>query len=140
MNSEDRLHSYFKWSRENNIPYGKPMSDFDFPERKLSMQLYIRSNDIGLGSPYNVAEYALLLHMLAQVVNMIPHELIINIGDAHIYLNHIDAMKKILERSSFDLPTLNLNQNIKNIYDFRYEDIFIKNYKAHSNIPMEVAV
>jgi len=140
MNSEDRLYSYFKWSRENNIPYGKPMSDFNFSERKLSMQLYIRSQDVYLGQPFNIAEYALLLHMIAQVVNMIPHELIINIGDAHLYLNSIDAAKKLLERSGFDLPTLTLNQNIKNIYDFRYEDIFIKDYKSHSNIPVPVAV
>jgi thymidylate synthase len=140
MNIEDRLYSYFKWSRENDIPYGRPMDEFNFPERKLSLSLSIRSQDVYLGQPFNIAEYALLLHMIAQVVNMVPHELIINLGDAHLYLNSIDAAKKIIERSSFDLPTLHLNQNIKNIYDFRFEDIVINNYRAHSNIPVPVAV
>jgi thymidylate synthase len=137
---EHRFQSYSKWITKNKLPYGKPMEEFNFPERKLSMMLTIRSNDIGLGNPFNVAEYALLLHMIAQVVNMIPNKLFINIGDAHIYCNHIDQMKKLLERESYDLPEIILNKDIKNIQDFRYDDIKIENYKAHSNIKMDVAV
>jgi thymidylate synthase len=140
MKPEHRFHAYSKWLNNNKLPFGKPMEDYDFPERKLSMMLTIRSNDVGLGNPFNVAEYAMLLHMISQVVNMVPNKLIINIGDAHIYNNHIEQMKKLLDRNSYDLPTLILNQNIKNIYDFRYEDIKIENYKSHSNLKMDVAV
>jgi thymidylate synthase len=137
---EDRMRAYTMWLNENNLPYGRPMEEFNFPERKLSLQLYIRSNGVGLGQPFNVAEYALLLHMMAQVTNMIPHELIINIGDAHIYLNHIEQLKKMLNRDSYELPTLSLNKDIKNIYDFRFKDIKIENYNSHPNIMMPVAV
>ena len=140
MNNEERLHSYSKWLVDNKLPL-KPMSEHsDFPNRKLSMQMYQRSCDFALGSPFNVAEYALLLHMIAKVVNMFPSELIINFGDVHIYNNHIEQMKKLLERTGYDLPKLILNQNIKNIYDFRYDDIIIENYKSHANLKMEVSV
>jgi thymidylate synthase len=109
-------------------------------ERKISMQLYIRSNDIFLGNPYNVAEYSLLLHMIAQVVNMVPDEFILTIGDAHLYSNSIEASKELLKREPKELPILKLNPNIQNIYDFRYEDIEILNYNPHTNIKVDVAV
>ncbi len=140
MKSEHRLHAYSSWISKNKLPFGRPMEEFNFPDRKLSMMLTIRSNDCFLGNPFNVAEYALLLHMIAQVVNMVPNKLFINIGDAHLYCNSIDAAKKLLDRSSYDLPTLSLNENIKNIYDFRYSDIKIENYRAHDNIHVDVAV
>jgi len=140
MKPEHRFHSYTKWISKNKMTFGEPMEKYNFPERKLSMMLTIRSNDIFLGSPFNVAEYALLLHMISQVVNMVPNKLIINIGDAHLYNNSIEASKKLLDRTGFDLPTLTLNENIKSIYDFRYEDIKIENYRSHSNIPVPVAV
>lgn len=138
MDPDYRFHAYSKWTVENNLPF-KPIGD-DFPTRKLSMMLTIRSNDTFLGQPFNVAEYALLLHMISQVVDMIPNKLIINLGDVHLYNNSIDAAKKLLERSSYELPILKLNQNIKNIYDFRYEDIRIENYKYHPNIHVNVAI
>jgi thymidylate synthase len=109
-------------------------------KRYLSLKLHIRSNDIGLGNPYNVAQYALLLHLISHIVNMIPYELIVDIGDAHIYNNHIEQLKEILKRESFKLPNLNLNKNIKSIYDFRFNDIIINNYKYHPNIKMEVSI
>lgn len=137
INSSERVKLYTEWTVENNMDL-KPI--VDFPERKISMLLNIRSNDLGLGNPFNVAEYALLLHMFGQVVNMIPDELIINLGDVHIYNNHIEQMEKLLERSSYELPKLVLNKNIKNIYDFRYEDIIIENYQSHPNIKMDVAI
>lgn len=140
MKPEHRFHAYSKWINDNKLPFGKPMEEYNFPDRKLSLMLTIRSNDIYLGNPFNVAEYALLLYMISQVVNMVPNKLIINIGDAHLYNNSIDAAKKLLDRNSYDLPTLILNKNIKNIYDFRYDDIKIENYKSHSNIHVEVAV
>jgi len=112
----------------------------NFPERKLSLQMYIRSNDCYLGCPFNISEYALLLHMISQVVNMIPDELVYTIGDAHLYNNSIEASKTIIERDSYPLPTLKLNKNIESIYDFRYEDMVIENYKSHPNIKVDVAV
>ncbi len=111
-----------------------------FPERRISMILNQRSCDLYLGNPFNVAEYALLLHMIASVSNMIPDKLIVNLGDVHLYNNSIDAANQLLKRDSYPLPILKLNENIKNIYDFRYEDIIIDNYKYHPNIHVDVAV
>ena len=138
MKPDHRFYAYSKYISDNGLQL-KPMGD-DFPERKLSMMLNIRSSDTFLGQPFNVAEYALLLHMIAQMVNMIPNKLIINLGDVHLYNNSIDAAKKLLERSSYELPTLKLNKNIKNIYDFRYDDIVIENYNYHPNIQVDVAI
>jgi len=139
MPANERIKEYLKWTKENNAE-AVPMDQCDFPKRKISMMLQIRSNDIFLGNPYNIAEYSLLLHMIAQVSNMIPNELIVNIGDAHLYNNSIDAAKTLLERESFELPQIRLKSGIKNIYDFRYDDIEIINYKSHSNIKVDVAV
>jgi len=139
MCPEDRLHAYSQWLSKNNLPM-KSLNGDNFPERKLSMHLYIRSQDLYLGNPFNVAEYALLLHMISQVVHMVPHELIVSFGDIHLYNNSISAAKKIIKRQSYDLPKLHLNENIKNIYDFRYEDIKIESYKSHDNVPVPVAV
>ena len=140
MEPKERVEEYKKWLVDNNIPFKEKMDHYKFSQRKLSLQLYIRSNDIYLGESYNVAEYALLLHMIAQVVNMIPNELIYTIGDAHLYNNSIEAAKIIIQRDSYPLPKLKLNKNIESIYDFRYEDIVIENYKSHPNIKVDVAV
>lgn len=110
------------------------------PTRKLSLMLYIRSNDMGLGNPYNVAEYCLLIHMIAQVCNMVPGEFILNIGDAHIYTNHVDVMKEILTRDPLPSSKLILDPTIKNIYEFRENHFLLKDYQAHPNIKMNVAV
>lgn len=110
------------------------------PERKLSLMLHIRSNDIALGNPYNVAEYSLLLLMIGQIVNMIPYEFILNIGDSHLYMNSIEAIKTILSRQEYDLPTITLNKDIKSIYDFREKDIILNNYQSHPNIKIDVAI
>lgn len=107
---------------------------------KLSLQLYIRSNDIGLGMPYNIASYALLLHMMAQQTNKIPHELIYTIGDLHIYSNHVDQLKEQIKRDVKQLPTIKLSPNVKSIFDYTYEDIKIIGYDPHPNIKMEVAI
>ena len=116
------------------------IKELNFPERKLSLQLYQRSCDSGLGWPFNIAEYSLLLHLIAQVVNMIPDEFIWTGGDVHIYKNHVEQIKEITSRDSFPLPTLKLNKNIESIYDFRYDDIVIENYQSHPNIKMDVAI
>lgn len=111
-----------------------------FPERKLSLLMMQRSVDSCLGWPFNVAEYSLLLHLVAQVVNMIPDEFIWVGGDTHIYNNHIEQIKEVISRDSYELPKLKINKNIGSIYDFRFEDISIEDYKSHPNIKMEVAV
>ncbi|MCK9446996.1 thymidylate synthase [bacterium] len=102
-------------------------------ERELSIIMNIRSWDVFLGGPFNIAEYALLLMMVAKQVNMIPYELIINAGDAHIYQDHIPYVKEQLLRESFPSPTIYLNPEIKNIFDYTTNDIKLINYVSHSN-------
>lgn len=118
----------------------KSLTENNIPERKISLMLYMRSNDTYLGLPYNVAEYSVLLHMISQVVNMIPNEFILNVGDSHLYLNSIEATNSLIERGSYNLPQLELNKDIKNIYDFRESDIKIIGYQAHPNIKVDVAI
>lgn len=107
---------------------------------KLSCQLYQRSADIFLGIPFNIASYALLIHMVAQVCNLKVGEFVHTMGDAHIYLNHMDQVKLLLSRDLKPLPKLKLNPDIKNIFDFKYEDIQIVDYNPHPVIKAEVAV
>ena len=107
---------------------------------KLSCQLYQRSADVFLGVPFNIASYALLTQMLAQVCGLEAGEFIHTLGDAHLYLNHIDQAKLQLSRTPYELPKLKLNPEIKDIFDFKYEDITIENYVSHPHIKAEVAV
>ena len=108
--------------------------------KDLSCQVYIRSNDLFLGLPYNIASYALLTHMIAQVTDLDVGELIITIGDAHIYKNHVSQVKEQLGRMTFPLPTLLLNESVKDIDDFTMNDIAIKDYKCHPTIKGDMAV
>lgn len=126
--------------KKDPIKQIKILDHFNVPKRYLDLQLYMRSNDLGLGNQYNIASYSLLLTMLGQIVNMIPREFILTIGDAHIYSNHIDAIEEMLKREIKPLPKLKLNSNIQNIQGFRYEDFQILNYDPHPNIKMNVAV
>ena len=107
---------------------------------KLSCQLYQRSADIFLGVPFNIASYALLTHMIAQVCNLKVGEFIHTLGDAHIYSNHMDQVQLLLSRETKKLPQLKLNPNINNIFDFKFDDIEILNYESHPAIKAEVAV
>jgi thymidylate synthase len=107
---------------------------------KLSCQLYQRSADIFLGVPFNIASYALLTHMVAQVCDLQVGDFVHTLGDAHIYSNHMEQVKLLLSREARPLPQLKLNPAIKNIFDFKYEDIEISGYDPHPVIKAEVAV
>ncbi|HSC18096.1 MAG TPA: thymidylate synthase [Rhizomicrobium sp.] len=107
---------------------------------RLSCQLYQRSADIFLGVPFNIASYALLTMMVAQVTGLGPGEFIHTFGDAHLYLNHLEQAREQLSRKPHPLPTMHINPEVKDIFGFRYEDFRLENYQAHPHIKAEVAV
>jgi len=107
---------------------------------RLSCQLYQRSADIFLGVPFNIASYALLTMMVAQVTGLQPGEFIHTFGDAHLYLNHLEQAREQLSRKPLPLPTMHIDSEVKSIFAFRYEDFRLENYQAHPHIKAEVAV
>ena len=113
---------------------------FYVANNRLSCQLYQRSADVFLGVPFNIASYALLTHMIAQVCGLGVGEFIHTTGDTHLYLNHIEQARLQLTRTPYKLPTLKLNESITDINDFKYEDIAIENYESHPHIKASVAV
>ncbi|WP_256012403.1 thymidylate synthase [Desertivirga xinjiangensis] len=113
---------------------------FYVADGKLSCQLYQRSADIFLGVPFNIASYALLTLMVAQVCNLKPGEFIHTLGDAHLYNNHLEQTRLQLSREPKPLPTMKLNPEVKNIFDFKFEDFTLENYQHHPHIKAPVAV
>lgn len=109
-------------------------------KRKLSCQLYQRSADVFLGVPFNIASYALLTLMVAQVCDMEPGEFIHSFGDVHLYKNHFEQAELQLTRRPFPLPEMKINSSVKNIFDFSYEDFELLNYQSHASIKAPVAV
>jgi thymidylate synthase len=116
------------------------MFQFHVADGKLSCQLYQRSGDIFLGVPFNIASYALLTHMMAQVCGLQPGDFVHTLGDAHLYLNHFEQAREQLTRTPRALPTLHLNPDVRSIFDFRYDDVSIRNYAADKAIKAPVAV
>ena len=110
------------------------------PKGRLSCQLYQRSADIFLGVPFNIASYALLLQMMAQVTGCIPGDFIHTTGDTHLYLNHLEQARLQLTREPRPLPTMKINPAVDDIFDFRYEDFTLENYNPHPHIKGEVSV
>ncbi len=107
---------------------------------RLSCQLYQRSADVFLGVPFNIASYSLLTLMMAQVTGLLPGEFIHTLGDAHLYNNHLEQTREQLRRTPRPLPTLQLNPEVRSIFEFEYEDFQLINYDPHPHIPAPVAV
>ena len=122
------------------LPPCHTMFQFYVAEGKLSLQLYQRSADTFLGVPFNIASYALLLQMMAQVTDLLPGEFIHTTGDTHLYLNHLEQAKLQLTRTPRPLPVMRINPDVKNIFDFKYEDFQLENYDPYPHIKAEVSV
>jgi thymidylate synthase len=143
-NPDSRRHLVNAWNvgeiDRMALPPCHILFQFYVSNGKLSCQLYQRSADIFIGVPFNIASYSLLLMMVAQVTGLKPGEFIHTLGDAHIYLNHIDQVKLQLTRQPFRLPQMILNPDVRDIFSFRYEDFTLKDYEAHPHIKGDIAV
>jgi thymidylate synthase len=143
-NPDSRRHIVSAWNvgelDKMALPPCHVLFQFYVVDGKLSCQLYQRSCDIFLGVPFNIASYALLTMMVAQVTGLQPGEFVHTLGDAHIYLNHIDQVKLQLTRQPYPLPQMKLNPERKNIFDFVFEDFELVNYKSHPHIKGEISV
>ena len=122
------------------LPPCHVLFQFYIANGRLSCQLYQRSADVFLGVPFNIASYALLTMMVAQVCNLLPGELILSLGDAHLYLNHLDQAKLQILRKPYPSPQMRLNNEIQSIFDFKYSDFDLINYQAHPHIKAEISV
>ncbi|WP_102027251.1 thymidylate synthase [Salirhabdus sp. Marseille-P4669] len=122
------------------LPPCHTLFQFYVSNNKLSCQLYQRSGDMFLGIPFNIASYALLTHFIAHECNLEVGEFVHTIGDAHIYVNHVEQVKTQLEREPKSLPTLKLNKNVESVFDFTMEDIVLEGYDPHPAIKAPVAV
>ena len=122
------------------LPPCHVMFQFYVSGGKLSCQLYQRSCDIFLGIPFNIASYSLLTMMVAQVTDLKPGDFVHTLGDAHIYLNHIEQVKLQLTREPYPLPKMEINPSVKDIFKFRYEDFTLKDYISHPGIKGDISV
>ncbi len=143
-NPDSRRHIVSAWNvgdlDKMNLPPCHILFQFYVADGKLSCQLYQRSADIFLGVPFNIASYAILLMMMAQATGLQPGEFIHTLGDAHIYINHIDQVKLQLSREPRELPVLKINKNISSIFDFTYDDFQLENYNPYPHIKGKISV
>jgi thymidylate synthase len=143
-NPDSRRHIVSAWNvgelDKMALPPCHLIFQFYVADGKLSCQLYQRSCDIFLGVPFNIASYALLTMMMARVSGLEPGDFVHTLGDAHIYLNHIEQVKLQLSRKPFPLPQMIINPDKKNIFDFVFEDFKLTNYLSHPHIKGEISV
>lgn len=125
---------------EMRLPPCHAFYQFYVADGRLSLQLYQRSADIFLGVPFNIASYALLLMMVAQVTGLEAGDFVHTLGDAHIYTNHFEQVREQLSREPRQLPTMRINPEVKSLFDFKYEDFTLENYNPHPHIKGVVAV
>ncbi len=143
-NPDSRRHIVSAWNvgalDDMNLPPCHIMFQFYVADGKLSCQLYQRSADIFLGVPFNIASYALLLQMIAQVTGLEPGTFVHTLGDAHIYLNHVEQSELQISRTPYKLPTMKINPDVKNIFDFKFEDFELVGYESHPHIKGAISV
>ena len=143
-NPDSRRHIVSAWNPADvddmALPPCHTMFQFYVVDGRLSCQLYQRSGDTFLGIPFNIASYALLTMMVAQVCGLQPGDFVHTIGDAHIYLNHIEQVKLQLSRTPYPLPTMKINPDVRDIFSFKYEDFTLENYQCHPTIKGEISV
>ncbi|MCK9618491.1 MAG: thymidylate synthase [Lentimicrobiaceae bacterium] len=143
-NPDSRRHIVNAWNvgeiDRMALPPCHLLFQFYVADGKLSCQLYQRSCDIFLGVPFNIASYALLTLMVAKVCGLQPGDFIHTLGDAHIYMNHIEQVKQQLSRTPYPLPAMHLNPEVHSLFDFSYEDFTLENYQCHPHIKGAIAV
>ncbi|MGE3142731.1 MAG: thymidylate synthase, partial [Hyphomonadaceae bacterium] len=143
-NPTSRRHIVSAWNPADVDQMALPpchcLFQFHVAEGRLSCQLYQRSADVFLGVPFNIASYALFTLMLAQATGLKPGEFVHTLGDAHLYLNHLDQARTQLARAPYPAPTMRLNPAVKDLFAFQYEDFTLENYQAHKGIKAPIAV
>ena len=143
-NPDSRRHIVSAWNVAEidrmALPPCHALFQFYVADGRLSCQLYQRSADVFLGVPFNIASYALLTLMVAQVTGLEPGDFVHTLGDAHIYLNHTEQVALQLTRTPRPLPTLKLNPDVKSIFDFHYEDFTLEGYNPHPGIKAPISV
>jgi thymidylate synthase len=141
---DSRRHIVSAWNVADvdkmKLPPCHAFFQFYVAEGKLSCQLYQRSADVFLGVPFNIASYALLTMMVAQVCGLQPGDFVHTLGDAHLYLNHLEQTRLQLSREFRPLPQMKINPEVKSIFDFKFEDFTLENYNPHPGIKADVAV
>ena len=141
-NSRRLIVSAWNVSQIDNmaLPPCHALFQFYVAEGRLSCQLYQRSADIFLGVPFNIASYALLVLMIAKVTGLIPGDFVHTLGDAHLYLNHLNQVDEQLKRKSFPIPKMQITKDVTNILDLEYEDFVLQDYESHPHISAPIAV
>lgn len=143
-NPNSRRHIVSAWNpadlSQMQLPPCHCLFQFYVHDQRLSCQLYQRSADVFLGVPFNIASYALLTMMIAQICHLTAYEFIHTLGDAHLYNNHLAQAQEQLQRQPYLLPTMHINPNVKDLFAFQYSDFELRNYQSHPHIKADVAV